>query len=70
VVAYGRLDRARDRARTGDRGGTGQRHHSADLATDRASPMPLLTIDDVAAHLGVSPGWVYPQVRTARCRRC
>jgi excisionase family DNA binding protein len=25
--------------------------------------MPLLTIDDVAAHLGVSQGWVYPQVR-------
>jgi len=28
--------------------------------------MPLLTIDDVAAYLGVSPGWVYTQVRADR----
>jgi excisionase family DNA binding protein len=27
---------------------------------------PLLSIDDVATYLGVSPRWVYTQVRTAR----
>lgn len=27
---------------------------------------PLLTIDEVAAYLGVSPRWVYTQVRAGR----
>jgi excisionase family DNA binding protein len=31
-----------------------------------ASLSPLMTIDEVAAHLGVSPRWVYTQGRTGR----
>ena len=31
-----------------------------------ASLPPLMTIDEVAAYLGVSPRWVYTQVRTGR----
>lgn len=32
----------------------------------RAPVAPLLSIDDVATYLGVSPRWVYAQVRTGR----
>ena len=43
-----------------------QRHRSAESASDRASPTPLLTVDEVASYLGVSPRWVYTQVRSGR----
>ena len=39
--------------------------HAADVR-DRPPITPLLTIDDVATYLGVSPRWVYDQVRSGR----
>jgi excisionase family DNA binding protein len=63
-----------DCARGDARGGEGR---GADAASASLGD-PLLTVDQVAAHLGVSRGWVYdsirrghlPAVRVGRYLRC
>jgi excisionase family DNA binding protein len=45
---------------------TDQRQRATAIDGDRVSAAPLLSIDDVATYLRVSPRWVYTQVRTGR----
>ena len=41
-------------------------HESPHEMTSSPTVAPLLSIDDVAAYLGVSPRWIYTQVREGR----
>ena len=45
---------------------TEQRHEASPDITGYPTVAPLLSIDDVATYLGVSPRWVYSQVRSGR----